>query len=182
MKRIFAFAVTAALCTAMLAGCRSTESGSTSSNASSSAATAESAAESETIGMPNPWTEYTSMDELNTAAGSRLKKPAGLEISDEAFTALLSDYNTAQYTFTIGGAQYTLRTANTKEDISGVWKDGKTMGQLADESGDDAAFEVTSGESGTGLWSRWFDGDTQYSLYAEGASAEDYAAVKAALQ
>lgn len=76
--------------------------------------------------------------------------------------------------FSYNSGEYTLRTAATQEDISGVYQGGKTLTELA---GDDDGVMTTDG-----LWAHWFDGDTQVSLYAAGASAEDYTAVRAALQ
>lgn len=79
--------------------------------------------------------------------------------------------------FSCNGGKYTLCTAATQEDISGVYQGGKTLTELA---GDDDGVMMTT--DGNGLWAHWFDGDTQVSLYATGASAEDYTAVRAALQ
>ena len=79
--------------------------------------------------------------------------------------------------FSYTGGEYTLRTAATQEDISGVYQGGKTPTELA---GDDDGVMMTT--DGNGLWAHWFDGDTQVSLYATGASAEDYTAVRTALQ
>ena len=76
--------------------------------------------------------------------------------------------------FSCNGGEYTLRTAATQEDISGVYQGGKTLTELA---GDDDGVMTTDG-----LWTHRFYGDTQVSLYAAGASAEDYTAVCAALQ
>ena len=78
--------------------------------------------------------------------------------------------------FSYNSGEYTLRTAATQEDISGVYQGGKALTELA---GDDDGVMTTDGN---GLWAHWFDGDTQISLYATGASAEDYTAVRAALQ
>ena len=78
--------------------------------------------------------------------------------------------------FSYNGGEYTLRTAATQEDISGVYQGDKTLTELA---GDDDGVMTSDGN---GLWAHWFDGDTQISLYATGASAEDYTAVRAALE
>lgn len=73
-----------------------------------------------------------------------------------------------QYTFTYNGGTYTLRAAKDTGDISGVWENGTTLGN--GREGDVTAITTENG----GLWSRWFDGDMQYSLYAEGAAMDDY--------
>jgi hypothetical protein len=80
-----------------------------------------------------------------------------------------------QYTFTYNGGTYTLRAAKDTGDISGVWENGTTLGN--GREGDVTAITTENG----GLWSRWFDGDMQYSLYAEGAAMDDYTAVRNAM-
>ena len=74
-----------------------------------------------------------------------------------------------------GAAPYTLRAAKDTGDISGVWENGTTLGN--GREGDVTAITTENG----GLWSRWFDGDMQYSLYAEGAAMDDYTAVRNAM-
>ena len=69
----------------------------------------------------------------------------------------------------------TLRAAKDTGDISGVWENGTTLGN--GREGDVTAITTENG----GLWSRWFDGDMQYSLYAEGAAMDDYTAVRNAM-
>ena len=80
-----------------------------------------------------------------------------------------------QYTFTYNGGTYTLRAAKDTGDISGVWENGTTLGN--GREGDVTAITTENG----GIWSRWFDGDMQYSLYAEGAAMDDYTAVRNAM-
>ena len=74
-----------------------------------------------------------------------------------------------------GADPYTLRAAKDTGDISGVWESGTTLGN--GREGDVTAITTESG----GIWSRWFDGDMQYSLYAEGAAMDDYTAVRNAM-
>ena len=74
-----------------------------------------------------------------------------------------------------GADPYTLRAAKDTGDISGVWENGTTLGN--GREGDVTAITTENG----GLWSRWFDGDMQYSLYAEGAAMDDYTAVRNAM-
>lgn len=132
--------------------------------------------EGENVQIPNPWTDCASLDELNAAAGTALHTPDGLAVTNENYSYMSGDeYTLAQYVFTYNGGTYTLRTAPTQEDISGVYQDGKTLTELA---GDDTAAMTTQDNA---LWAHWFDGDTQVSLYATGATAEDYAVVRAAL-
>ena len=178
MKRISAIALTVLFCFAALTAC-STAKDTTSDLSDTSTATVDNAEsrEGEDVQIPNPWTDCASLDELNAAAGSALHTPAGLDVTDENYSYLSGDaYTLAQYVFSYNGGEYTLRTAATQEDISGVYQGGKTLTELA---GDNDGVMTTDGN---GLWAHWFDGDTQVSLYATGASAEDYTAVRAALQ
>ena len=177
MKRVFSIVMTAALCFGALTACSTAKDPTPAVSEIMTADTAESG-EGENAQIPNPWTDCTSLDELNAAAGTALHVPTGLEgVSDENFAYLTDDaYTLAQYGFSYNGAEYTLRTAPTQEDISGVYQDGQTLGALDTQDND----ILTTDENA--LWSRWFDGDTQYSLYAVNASTEDYRAVRTALQ
>ena len=169
MKRFFVVLLTAAFCTAALAACQAPASDIPSSDSTASAA-------GDTTQIANPWTEYDSLDELNQAAGTALSSLAELPVTEERFAALAdADYTLAEYDFTYNGTKFTLRCAPTQGDISGIWQDGKALG---DDRTADSLFEVTD----NGLWARWFD-DTgmQYSLFGEGSSAEDFSAVRAAL-
>lgn len=137
--------------------------------------TAEDAADNTQI--PSPITDRASLDEVNEAIGSAMKHPADLELTDEAWATIDDEEKNpiGQYTFTYNGGTYTLRAAKDTGDISGVWENGTTLGN--GREGDVTAITTENG----GLWSRWFDGDMQYSLYAEGAAMDDYTAVRNAM-
>ena len=177
MKRVFSIVMTAALCFSALTACSAAKDTTPAVSEITTSDTAESG-EGENTQIPNPWTDCATLDELNAAAGTALHTPTGLEsISDESFAYMTNDGCTlAQYEFIYNGGAYTLRTAHTQGDISGVYQDGQTLGELDTEDND----ILTTDDNA--LWSRWFDGDTQYSLYAVNASAEDYRAVRTALQ
>ena len=127
--------------------------------------------------IPSPITDRASLDEVNEAIGSAMKRPADLELTDEAWVTIDDEEKNpiGQYTFTYNGGTYTLRAAKDTGDISGVWENGTTLGN--GREGDVTAITTENG----GLWSRWFDGDMQYSLYAEGAAMDDYTAVRNAM-
>ena len=164
MKRFFCFLLTV-VCAAALAACTSQGSHS---------AVVDPASAADNTQIPNPWQDYETLDALNTAAGTSLTAPKDLSVSEEHFAAMEGEaYTLAEYRFTYNGAEYTLRTAPTQEDISGLWKDGKTVG----DGGED--FATVDGSP----WTRWYDesGQRQFSLYGKDASAEDFAAVTAAL-
>ena len=175
MKRAFSIVMTAALCFGALTACSTAKDTTPAVSEITTSDTAESG-EGENVQVPNPWVDCASLDELNAAAGIALHAPAALEVSDASYSYMTNDYTLAQYEFTYNGGTYTLRTAPTQEDISGVYQDGQTLGELDTRDND----ILTTDENA--LWSRWFDGDTQYSLYAVNASTEDYRAVRTALQ
>lgn len=164
MKRFFCFLLTV-VCAAALAACTAQDSHSDIVDPASAADNAQ---------IPSPWQEYDSLDALNTAAGTSLSAPKDLSVSEEHFSAMEGEaYTLAEYCFTYNGAEYTLRTAPTQEDISGLWKDGETVGDTNED------FATVDGSP----WMRWYDesGQRQFSLYGKNASAEDFSAVTAAL-
>ena len=180
MKRTISVFLAAAICTAALGltacGTKPTESTTTTPESSSTVTeTAEDAAGNTQI--PAPITDRGSLDEVNEVIGSAMKRPADLELTNEAWSTIDDEEKNhiGQYTFTYNGGSYTLRAAKDTGDISGVWENGTTLGN--GREGDVTAITTESG----GIWSRWFDGDMQYSLYAEGATMDDYTAVRAAM-
>ena len=172
MRFITILTLTAAFCFCAMTGCSIAEDTMIGASEVTTVDTAESG-EGENVQIPSPWTDCATQDELNAAAGTALHTPAGLEVSGEGYSYMNGDtYTLAQYVFTYNGGEYTLRTAPTQGDISGVYQDGKVLTELA---GDDNDILATDDNA---LWSRWFDGDTQYSLYAANAAVEDYRAVR----
>ena len=182
MKRTISIFLATAICAAALSltACSSKKADSTtttpeSTSTSTTTETADTAEDSNQL--PSPITDRASLDEVNEAIGSAMKRPADLELSDEAWATIDDEEKNhiGQYTFTYNGAAYTLRAAKDTGDISGVWENGTTLGN--GREGDVTAMTTEAG----GIWSRWFDGDMQYSLYAEGASMDDYTAVRDAM-
>ena len=180
MKRTISVFLTVAICTAALGltacGTKPTESTTTTPESSSTVTeTADTAEDANQIA--NPITQRASLDEVNEGIGSAMKRPADLELTDEDWATIDNEEKNTigQYTFTYNGGTYTLRAAKDTGDISGVWENGTTLGN--GREGDVTAITTENG----GLWSRWFDGDMQYSLYAEGAAMDDYTAVRNAM-
>ena len=175
MKRIISAFLATAVCTAamsiVLTACSSkTADSSTTTPESTSTSTVTETAE-------DAADDRASLDEVNEAIGSAMKRPADLELTDEAWATIDDEEKNpiGQYTFAYNGGTYTLRAAKDTGDISGVWENGTTLGN--GREGDVTAITTENG----GLWSRWFDGDMQYSLYAEGAAMDDYTAVRNAM-
>lgn len=180
MKRTLSVFLAAAVCTAALSltACGKTADSTItpSSDAASTSATTEASNSAASTQLPNPFTDRSSLDEVNEIIGSAIKRPADLELTNESWSTM-DDGETAlgQYNFTYNGGSYTLRASGTQQDISGIWQNGTTLG-----NGREGDVEAMTTEEG-GIWSRWFDGEMQYSLYAEGATMDDYQAVRDAM-
>lgn len=182
MKRTISVFLAAAICTAALSltacSSKTADASSTTSSDTASTSTVTETAEdaADNTQMPNPITEQDSLDAVNEAIGSAMKKPADLELTDESWSTIEDEtLPIGQYMFTYNGGHYTLRAAKDTGDISGVWENGTTLGN--GREGDVTAITTENG----GIWSRWFDGEMQYSLYAEGATMDDYTAVRDAM-
>jgi len=78
-------------------------------------------------GLSNPVTEVNTLEDLNGECNTSILKPAVMGISDERYSYIeMGTYRIAQYQFKVNGYEYTFRTAQTSEDISGIYVDEKT--------------------------------------------------------
>ena len=107
----------------------------------------------ETVGMANPMVSYETLAQINEKVGVNMMKPGVMGVSDEAFFVV--GETVAQYNFKVAGYNYTFRAANQKEDISGVWVDGKTV-----FDGNTEPFKIVTSETSKSC--QFFVGDTQY--------------------
>ena len=124
--------------------------------------------ESESIGMPNPMTEYASLDEINNIVGSKLVHPAVMGVSDEKFFVIdCGDYQLADYRFTVGGVEYMFRSAPVTQDISGYYVGEGTA--FADGARDGIEYAEADGAQ----LARWFTMDGQYVLTARDMADAD---------
>lgn len=136
-----------------------------------------------TAGMPNPMTEYKSLEEVNAIIGGNLSSPGVMGVSGEHFFVIdCGSYKIGEYQFKVNGLDYTLRCARVAQDISGVYIDGDTAfagkQAQAEEIGDNIIIYLpgeaeTPADDGTGIQhnenheykcARWFVGDMQYVL------------------
>ena len=126
-----------------------------------------------TGGMPNPMTEYASLDEINNIVGSKLVHPAVMGVSDEKFFVIdCTDYKLADYRFTVGGVEYMFRCAPVTQDISGYYVGESTA--FADGANDGIEYAEADGAQ----LARWFTIDGQYILAAKDmADADTFALV-----
>ena len=131
------------------------------------------AEEPATNGMPNPMTEYASLDEINDIVGSKLVHPGVMGVSDEKFFVIdCGDYQLADYRFAVGGADYTFRSAPVTQDISGYYVGEGTA--FADGAHDGIEYAEADGAQ----LARWFTIDGQYVLSAKDmADADAFALV-----
>ena len=123
------------------------------------------------IGLPNPMTEYGSLDELNELLGVRLVRPAVMGVTNESFYLISGGIQVAQYCFTLNGVDYTFRASPVYDtDISGYYVgDGTAFSGIPTDKLEYAEYE------GTKL-ARWATIDGQYVLAGKKAS-ENFAAV-----
>lgn len=115
--------------------------------------------------IPNPLTEVASVDDINSRIGCSIKSLESAE--SESYVVIAGETELGQYSFSVDGAEYTLRAAKTADDISGVYTSNGTLGDFAEPD------SITECDDGT-YYEKWFDGDMQYSLYGTGTSAEDF--------
>ena len=115
----------------------------------------------------NPMQSKTSPDEVNTAIGCTMKAPSGITVSDEKFFVISGTIG--EYRFTADGISYTLRASATRDDISGIHVNGTTLGSGTEDTA------IYDG----GMWTRWFDGEMQYSLVSSETGTQDTATLYA---
>ena len=122
------------------------------------------------VGMPNPYTEYETLEEINEIALMNLTHPAVMGVTDEKFYIIESgEYIIAEYDFTLNGYEYCFRACGLFDDISGVYIDGDTAFANAEGEG----IQYAEGE-GMKL-ARWLTIDGQYVLIVNdnGEMAQD---------
>ena len=110
MKRIISAFLAAAVCTAamsiVLTACSSkTADSSTTTPESTSTSTVTETAEdaADNTQIPSPITDRASLDEVNEAIGSAMKRPAGLELTDEAWATIDDEEKNPTASFEIIG-------------------------------------------------------------------------------
>ncbi len=110
--------------------------------------------------IPNPIAQYQSLEEINTAIGSKIKAYPQAETENYAIIS----QTIGQYQF---DEKYTLRAAATVEDISGVYVAGQTISSLAQEG-------IVYFIDETTYYVYWFNGDMQYSLYGVNCNLTEF--------
>lgn len=122
--------------------------------------------EENSLTLVNPMQKCNSLEEINQLIGSDVVRPE-VELYDEVFYVINTECPVGEYSFFYQDIKYTLRFAKTEEDISGIYYNGNTLGALHNDS------EEVLVIHDYGVWTRWFDGDIQYSLTNNVANATD---------
>ena len=164
IKRIAALAA-AALLAVSCVSCSAGKNNDSSSESSVPDGVMGNAGKEENNEIPNPMTDVSSIDDINSRIGCSMKNIEGA--SDESYSVFTMDTELGQYEFFIDNAKYTLRAAKTTDDLSGVYTSDGLLGDLVEvdtvkDCGDGAFYE------------KWFDGDMQYSLYGIDTVSEDF--------
>lgn len=115
----------------------------------------------EVVGMPNPKSEVSSLEELNKKVNGKLNHPGVMGISDESYFFIDGDkYDIGEYNFTVGGNEYTLRfcdRAPVSVDISGIYlNEGQAF------PSDEFVDEIEYAQSDEYKLARWLNLDGQY--------------------
>lgn len=115
--------------------------------------------EEEPIGLPNPMTNYDSLEEINKILGCKLTAPGVMGVTDEAYSIINGEPQVADYKFTINDDECDFRfSPDYNFDISGIYgKDGTvfngtTAGELQYANSED--YKVA----------RWANIDGQYTF------------------
>ena len=117
-------------------------------------------------GMPNPRTQYTSLEEINEISGMHLAGPGVMGKNSEDFYIIDNgELKIAEYDFSVAGYDYILRGAATDQDISGIYAGEGTIFGSA-EAGADAIAGTEKYKA-----ARWFAEDGQYVLVVEDRGA-----------
>lgn len=93
----------------------------------------------------NPVTECSSMEEMNEMANTSITEPGVMGVSNESYAVIdCGEYMIAQYSFEVAGMEYSLRSANTLEDISGYHIGEQTAFEMFTE---ETAMQIANDDS-----------------------------------
>ena len=111
-------------------------------------------------GMPNPMTEYDTIEEVNNILGGKLCRPGVMGVEETGcYVINCGDFQIGQYNFTVNGMEYCFRFSPVVDrDISGVYVGEGTA--FSDAFSPETEYASTSDEK----LSRWFNLDGQYIL------------------
>lgn len=125
--------------------------------------------------VQTPYMSVGSLKDINSKAGTNIKQPAGLKVTNEEFD--IDDTvspKIATYSFMVNGKDYTVsasrRTGKMLIDI--YLSDGTALGE-----GLEAEQGLPPAKYDKIYAARWFDDGVQYNLYAENVSLSEFKTV-----
>lgn len=125
--------------------------------------------------VSSPYLSVGSLKDINSKAGTNIKSPSGLEVSNEEFD--LDDTvspKIASYTFAVNGIDYTV-VASRKTGgmlINIYLPDGTYIGEGLEDTQ-----SLSPAKYDRFCVARWFDDGVQYNLYAENVELSEFKAV-----
>ena len=168
MKKLLAVALTAALVLCLCA-CGAEETKTEAPTGETTVSTGGSEDKGGMATVKNPMVAYGSLREINEKVGCALCRPGVMGVSDEQFFVIEgSEYDIAEYRYTVAGVAYTMRSAATTQDISGCYEGGKTAFE-----GVEASSVIQYAEAAGMKLARWFNVDGQYVLSAPASDVGD---------
>ncbi|MDE5994674.1 MAG: hypothetical protein K2G60_04090, partial [Oscillospiraceae bacterium] len=125
--------------------------------------------------VSSPYLSVGSLKDINSKAGTNIKSPGGLKISNEEFD--LDDTvspKVASYSFTVSGTDYTIAASRKTGGmlINLYLSDGTYIGE-----GLEGTQSLSPAKYDSFCVARWFDDGVQYNLYAENVELSEFKAV-----
>ncbi len=125
--------------------------------------------------VSSPYLSVGSLEEINRKAGTSIKSPEGIEVTNEEFD--FDDTvspNVASYTFTAGGKDYTaVASRQTGAMLLNIYlADGTALGEGLE---DDEPLPPTQYDGFCAA--RWFSDGVQYNLYADSVTLSEFKSV-----
>lgn len=137
--------------------------------------TTEENEETNEDGVQNPYLSIGSLDDINKQAGTNIKKPSGIKVTNEEFDVNESySPKIACYTFMVNYKDYTIwASKKTGPMLMGIYlDDGTRLGE------DFTGTETISPKEYNGVFiARWFNDGVQYNLFAEDVTMEEFKTV-----
>lgn len=125
--------------------------------------------------LNSPYMSVSSLEEINRKAGTSIKAPVGIEVTNEEFDVddTVSP-NVASYTFSAGGKDYTVvASRQTGAMLINIYlADGTPLGEGLEDSE-----PLPPTQYGNLCAARWFSDGVQYNLYADGVTLSEFKSV-----
>ncbi len=115
-------------------------------------------------------------EEVLASLGYEVIFPEWIDLKTETQRLLEGDPPIGEYTFTVEDSSFSLRVADTVNDISGMTDGNGALGEVEER-------EITPTElENGGYWARWFVEQTQYCLFSRDSEQKLFYTVYSALQ